>query len=190
MSGEYWVTIEVDSTDGHGVADEKEYWFFNPEIALGIDGSISFGTVRPGTPAYSNTIRVSNAAEPGSGVMMDMFIAGTNFYDPNPSPAMCPITNQLDLDNFAYYASSGAYTTGSVGGLCVDIEGYSTIPHGTQITSAKEVIGCQMFGPGVYQPGNVLSPESEMAITFRLNLPEPCVGDFSSGSIFFWGEAI
>jgi len=29
-----------------------------------------------------------------------------------------------------------------------------------------------------------------MAITFRLFLPEPCNGDFDTGNIYFWGEAI
>ena len=29
-----------------------------------------------------------------------------------------------------------------------------------------------------------------MALTFRLDLPEPCNGDFDTGSIYFWGEAI
>ena len=38
--------------------------------------------------------------------------------------------------------------------------------------------------------GNALSPGSEMALTFRLSMPEPCVGDFSEGQIYFWGEAI
>ena len=41
-----------------------------------------------------------------------------------------------------------------------------------------------------YSYGNVLSPGSEIAITFRLDYPEPCNGDFSKGSINFWGEAI
>ncbi len=43
---------------------------------------------------------------------------------------------------------------------------------------------------GGYYLGNVLSPGAEIALTFRLALPEPCNGDFDSGSIFFWGEAI
>ena len=29
-----------------------------------------------------------------------------------------------------------------------------------------------------------------MAVTFRLALPEPCNGDFDTGQLFFWGEAI
>jgi len=41
-----------------------------------------------------------------------------------------------------------------------------------------------------YSAGNVLSPGSEMAITFRLDLPEPCNGDFDAGAIYFWAEAV
>ena len=29
-----------------------------------------------------------------------------------------------------------------------------------------------------------------MALTFRLDLPSPCSGDYTDGSIFFWGEAV
>jgi len=42
----------------------------------------------------------------------------------------------------------------------------------------------------LYSAGNVLSPGAEIAITFKLGLPEPCVGDFSDGAIHFWGEAV
>jgi hypothetical protein len=38
--------------------------------------------------------------------------------------------------------------------------------------------------------GNTLTPGAEMALIFKLDMPEPCVGDFSEGSIYFWGEAI
>jgi hypothetical protein len=29
-----------------------------------------------------------------------------------------------------------------------------------------------------------------MSLTFRLNVPEPCNGNFNSGHIYFWGEAV
>jgi len=190
MSGEYWITPEVEDLTGlFGTTDEKEFWFFNPQIALAIDGAIDFGTVRPGVSSYSPTITLGNDAEAGSGVLMEMFIAGTDFYDPSSSGAKCPTTNQLALTNFAYFATNGAYST--QGKSCSDTEGYSSIPYGDRITQGKEVIGCDKYGTGgMYTPGNVLTPQSEMSLTFRLKLPEPCNGDFSSGSIYFWGEAI
>jgi hypothetical protein len=65
------------------------------------------------------------------------------------------------------------------------------IPHGERITQAKEIIGTEIYKSNIVsQIGNVLTPGSEMALTFRLDLPEPCNGDFDSGSIYFWGEAI
>jgi len=38
--------------------------------------------------------------------------------------------------------------------------------------------------------GNVLAPGAEMAITFKLSLPEPCNGNFDTGSLYFFGEAV
>jgi len=88
-----------------GMMDENEYWFFNPVIALDIEGDMTFHGddgkegVRPGSDAYSDTILVGNDADKGSGVLLDMFISGTDFYDSQSSGARCPTTNQLSLDN-------------------------------------------------------------------------------------------
>ncbi|MFH1290453.1 MAG: hypothetical protein ABIH92_03530, partial [Nanoarchaeota archaeon] len=86
MYGEYWVTVEAEDYDGlFGTMDENEYWFFNPIIALSIDGDLTFEDVRPGASAYSSTLLVGNDADAGSGVMMDMFVTGTDFYDSSSS---------------------------------------------------------------------------------------------------------
>ena len=88
MYGEYWITVEAEDLDGlFGTMDENEYWFLNPEIALEIEGDLTFEDVRPGTNAYSDTLLVGNAADDGSGVRLDMFISGTDFYDPTSSGA-------------------------------------------------------------------------------------------------------
>lgn len=194
MQDEYWVTVEAVDLDGlSGTMDENEYWFFNPEIALTIDGDLTFENVRPGTMSYSETLLVGNDAEDGSGVRMDMFISGTDFYDSSSSGAMCPNTNQLALDNFAYFATHGAYSTQADGRD--DAEGYVPINYGigfndpTPFYNTHEIM---QAGPmnGPYYQSNILSPGAEMALTFRLDLPEPCNGDFDTGSIYFWGEAI
>jgi len=113
MHGQYWITANVvDLDDQLGTMAENEFWYFNPTIALTMSGlPLRFGTVRPGTVAYSNTITVGNGAEAGSGVLMDMFVTGTDFTDPAHSGAKCPSTNQLSLQNFRYYAVNGAYGT-------------------------------------------------------------------------------
>jgi hypothetical protein len=129
-----------------------------------------------------------------------MFISGTDFYDPSSSGAACPITNQLALTNFRYFATNGAYNTGynkANSGTCsglrkaADVEGYVGIAYGNRIDQSCEILGNNKFDtvPAAPTLGNTLTPGSEMSLTFKLSMPEPCVGDFSDGSIYFWGEA-
>ncbi|MDD5178157.1 MAG: hypothetical protein PHT54_02655 [Candidatus Nanoarchaeia archaeon] len=196
MYGEYWVTAEVTDLDGlQNTVDENEYWFFNPTIALSVEGDLGFANVRPGTAAYSPTLLVGNDADAGSGVMLDMFITGTDFYDSSSSGAMCPTTNQLSLDSFDYYAVNGAYSTADSWGH--DAEGYVDIEYGNSFSTTLYNDAEIIRGPvhldvddGNYFAGNILAPGAEMSLTFRLMLPEPCNGDFDTGSIYFWGEAI
>jgi hypothetical protein len=194
MYGEYWVTVEAEDLDGLlGTMDENEYWFFNPMIALTIDGSLEFDNVRPGTSSYSETIAVGNDADEGSGVRMDMFISGTDFYDSSSSGAKCPVTNQLSLDSFRYFATHGAYSTQA--DARSDAEGYVGIGYGVGFNDPNpfyDAYEIMQSGPknGPYYQSNIVSPGAEMSVTFRLDLPEPCNGDFDTGSIYFWGEAI
>lgn len=204
MYGEYWITVEATDLDGlSGTMAENEYWFLNPTIALTIDGDLVFSDVRPGTSAYSETLLIGNDADEGSGVLLDMFISGTDFYDSTSSGAMCPTTNQLVLgdgdpicesgDPFCYFATSGTYSTAT--DPRNDAEGYVGIDYGIGFNNPdpfydnNEIMQVPAI-PGPYFPGNILAPGAEMALTFRLNLPEPCNGDFDTGSIYFWGEAI
>lgn len=208
MQGEYWLTANVVDIDNQTESmHENEYWFFNPVIALTLDGlPLAFGNVRPGTVAYSSTILVGNDAEPSSGVMLDMFMTGTDFTDPAHSGAMCPNSNQLALTNFGYYATNGAYGTqndlqndpnfpapGNSVERTRDSEGYVNIEYGNLFSPIlydnAEVIQSPLK-KGPYYIGNMLSPGSEMAVTFKLGLPEPCNGDFTYGYFYFWGEAI
>ncbi len=203
MYGEYWITVEAtDLDDLSGVMDENEYWFLNPAIALSIDGYMTFENVRPGTESYSDTLLIGNDADDGSGVMLDMFISGTDFYDSSSSGAKCPTTNQLLLgdgdskceatDPFCYFVTNGAYSSSS--DPRKDAEGYVGIDYGIGFNNPdpfynnNEILQAQKVGP--YYTANILAPGAEMALTFRLNLPEPCNGDFDTGSIYFWGEAI
>lgn len=205
MYGEYWITVEAVDLDGlSGTMDENEYWYLNPEIALNIDGDLVFEDVRPGTSSYSDTILIGNDADESSGVMLDMFITGTDFYDSSSSGAMCPTTNQLGLENFRYYVTNGAYSSDEdksadfvAGGNArnTDDEGYTNIEYGIGFNNPwKFYDNAEILqaGPsiGPYYGANILAPGAEMALTFKLDLPEPCNGDFDSGQIFFWGEAI
>ncbi|MEM3074756.1 MAG: hypothetical protein QW727_02330 [Candidatus Pacearchaeota archaeon] len=200
MYGEKWVTVEALDGDGlSGTMAENERWFLNPIVALSVEGDLTFDNVRPGTSAFSETILVGNEADAGSGVMMDMFISGTDFYDSSSSGARCPVTNQLSLSQFSYFATNGAYSTqspfgGSYVGPGADSKGYKGIVYGIGFNdpnpfyNTAEILPAQQIGP--YYTANLLAPGAEMALTFRLNMPEPCNGNFDTGSIFFWGEAI
>ncbi|NOZ80679.1 MAG: carboxypeptidase regulatory-like domain-containing protein [DPANN group archaeon] len=194
MEGEYWVAAEVEDLDGLlANAKEKQWWYLNPEVSVTVTGSVDFGTVRPGTSSYSDTLLIENTAASGSGVLLDMAISGSDFYDPTSSGAKCPTSNVLTLDRFRYHASNGAYRTTSVAPRG-DGEGYFNIPYEVSDPSDRLPI---ISGAGIvdlagkpYEAGNVLSPGAEIALTFRLDLPEPCNGDFSDGSLYFWGTAI
>jgi len=241
MYGEYYINTEVEDYDGNlAVLDENEYWFLNPMIAISITGDINFGSVRPGTFAYSDTLLVENDADDDSGVLLDMTISGTDFYDPASSGAKCPVSNRLrlntggsdltlgrnpagaitsydpgaqgicdstgdlsietDVDPLCYFAANGGYTTAN-DAVRRDVKGYVGIPYEagsdneripiiTGATAVDTPINLITLGTVEYFGGNILPPGDEVAITFRLYLPEPCNGDFSDGSIFFWATAI
>ncbi len=209
MHGEYWVQPEARDLDGlRDLSDEKEYWFLNPVIALTLSNSdkLSFPTIRPGATGYSETLLVGNGAESGSGVLLDMFIAGTDFFDPEPTGAKCPTSNVLELTNFGYYAVNGAYSSADDQQTdnneydpqttrTLDAENYLNIQYGDHFDKSMyneaEILQANPINGGALGYGaNLLSPGAKMALTFRLDLPEPCTGDFSQGSIFFWGEAV
>ena len=180
MYGEYWVTVEAEDYDGLvGTMANNEYWYLNPIIALSIDGDLVFDEVRPGARAISETLLVGNDADDGSGVLLDMYISGTDFYDSSSSGAMCPTTNQLSLGAFTYDVVNGQFFVDDLG-----------ILYGDTIAQAGRIMDSVLFGAAGPNPTNFLAPGAEMAITFQLDLPEPCNGDFDTGSIYFWGEAI
>jgi hypothetical protein len=195
MYGEHDITVEAVDLDGLTTQmAEVETWFLNPIIELAVDGGISFTEVRPGTSSYSDRVLITNEADDGSGVLLDMFISGTDFYDSSSSGAKCGTSNVLKLENFRYYATSGSYSTHS--DARKDAEGYVPIAYGKGFNDPNpfygnnEIIQSTSKLNGVYNAGNVLSPGADLSLVFRLNLPEPCNGDFDTGQIFFWGEAI
>ena len=108
----------------------------------------------------------------------------------------------MELEAFRYFATNGAYSTyqdaedDSAGSVTrdKDSEGYVNIEYGDAFNNPfpfyddAEILQAQPVGP--YWTANLLTPGADMAVTFRLDLPEPCNGDFDTGSIYFWGEAI
>ncbi len=206
MHKEHGVKIKVEDSDNLTAVDTGENWFLNPIVTITRDSlNLQFGETRPGTISYSNTVLVGNGAETGSGVMMDMFISGTDFYDYDHSGAKCPTSNVLRLNNFRYYAVNGAYTTADdqeqdddtydpQTQRNLDPEGYVNIQYGDHffrtMYDEAEILQAPAKVGSNYWAANLLSPGSKMAITFKLTLPEPCEGTFSQGDIYFWGEAV
>ena len=191
--GQVEVTVEAEDLDGlTSQMVELESWYLNPYIELDVDGELMFDEVRPGTSSYSDRVLVGNAADDGSGVLLDMFISGTDFYDSSSSGAKCGDSNVLELENFRYYATNGPSSTHSDGRS--DAEGYVPIEYGIGFNDPNpfynnnEIIQAKPLGP--YYTANILAPGAEMSLVFRLDLPEPCNGDFDTGQIYFWGEAI
>jgi len=183
MSGQYWMQAVV--TDDQGAQDsvrEDSFFWFNPSIGLQVldaPSGLVFGSVSPGSTGYSQTIRLRSIVASGSGVILDVDVLGTDFYDPSSSGAMCPTTNQLELSNFRYYATKGSHDTSGSTNPAPDGEGYLPIGY-----IQKNIMG----NLGV--PASQLTEGSEFAITFKLNLPLPCSGNFVVGAINFVGEAI
>jgi hypothetical protein len=199
--GEYWVVAAAqDDTCLWGTFDENEFWYFNPSIELSIsDSEIDFDNVIPGARAYSQTILVTNDAAPGSGVQLRAGISGFNLFDSNPSLAMCPTSNELALTSFGYYATLGSYDTYM--NLGADAEGYDGIPYEDGSDDGMNpLIGPDGDGMGrewiIDSNLGILPEGGDIAITFRLDLPKPCQGNFDSGMgpngefVMFWAEAV
>jgi len=182
MYGEYWIGYEAENSNGLLGYFGSWYYFLNPIIALSLDGDLDFDYVTPGTSSYSSTLLLGNDGDVGSGVMLDMFITGTDFYDSSSSDAICPVGNVLGLENLLYFASNGDYST--IKNKGADKDGYSPIGKGDYFGSinyrSNRIIDSD--------EGNSLAPGSEMAIKFRLDVPSPCKGNFDTGSIYFWAR--
>ncbi|MEK7765828.1 MAG: hypothetical protein AAB368_06280, partial [bacterium] len=185
--GEKFLSIRVEDQDGlMSLMTESEFVFLNPVVAIDVTGGpIVFddgdgdGSVTPGNIAYSGAIIVHSAVDDDSSVELEMAISGTDFYDPISSHARCPDSNVLELTNFRYFATQADYDTNANAGT--DIEGYDSIPYETGDISDRQPI---------IDLNNVLDEGAEMTVHFKLSMPQPCVGHFTDGDIYFWGRAI
>ena len=191
MYGEHWLQWQAVDLDGlRGGSTIRENWFLNPEINIDIEGDVNFGSVLPGHTAY-DTIYITNLAE--GGVILNMTISGSDFYDPASSGAKCPTSNVMrlnndnegegqegcDSDNFCYYAVKGVHSTFT--NIDADAEGYDSIPYETSNPTQRELI---------IDANSLMSPGDDITMTVRLIKPEPCNGEFTDGSIFIWGKPI
>lgn len=205
MYGQYWIVPEVMDVDGQRrVINESELFYLNPVISISINDTVRFNNLTIGKTSYSNEIEVKNNADAGSGVKLDMFISGTNFYTTNGADVGCsPEENRLNLSFFRYYAENGIYSTtndleiGRIGGLAreKDSEGYVNMDYGFGFNNPNVFYdGFEMIQDGqngAYYDGNEIGIGESVKIKFKLNVPaDICSSTFDAGEIYLWAEAI
>jgi hypothetical protein len=157
----------------------------------------------PGKTVYSNNITIKNNADDGGGVILDMFISGTDFHSSSIF-SYCPEQQTLSLNRFRYYAENGVYNTsdtnlsnqegfrpinygGGFNNPNLFYNSYEIIPKDTYMPNYEGVLE---YNNGPYYHANELEPDQEIKVKFKLDIPAECHGTFEQGNIYFWGEAI
>jgi len=188
------------SCDPQVVKRGVDQLFFNPSLAVTLTGGpINFGAVEPGTVATADPVRLKNNAEAESGVVMDMYIASSDYFKDVSSTApdaLCPTGNGIKYDQFSYYATKGSLNSGannnnfpalgaSGSGICkANCDEFTTLPsHSGEIGDMCRIINNN-------EGDSLLAQGSEMCITFRLNVPDPCYGKFTDGKFHFVGRVV
>ena len=143
-----------------------------------------------------------------------MFITGKDWYPTGSNLGRCwdgtGFVNYLPLSAFSYYAEQGSYSTRdeiipkdngySSVIRTVDSEGYvnvnKLINQGFEekMFDDAELIqaGGKVAANKGYNANTLSSGTTGISMTFKLELPEPCYGNFESGANGFtiWAEAI
>ena len=174
--GTYWAGVEmIDANGKYEQMEEYEYWFLNPILALDTssENSLNFGVRNFGERIYSDVIIVENSAETGAGVPLNMSISGIDLYNSEGQLVECEGTDKFLLKNIKYYAVNGAYNT-QENNPNSDNEGYSPISY------EDEAIIDNL-------QGNMLTLGAQMALMFRIDIPENCKGSFDSGIVKITG---
>ncbi len=200
------LAVSVQATDGDldvcaaAATTVESIWTdwinFNPTLALDLTGGpIDFGSVEPGSETVSNTVYLLNDAEDGSGVVMDMYIASDDYFtDPVTPGAICPTGNGIRYDQFRYYATKGSINSGANNnafpalgetvGCSADPDEFTDLPsHSGDIQDMCHIVNH-------IASGSLLSQGSEMSVTFKLSVPNPCEGHFTDGEFHFVGRVV
>ena len=161
------------------------------QVSISIDSNeILFNYVKNSKISYSQDLAIANTAEYGSGVLLDLFITGTDFYDTTNKYSYCDGLKKLSLSRIKFFASKGNYNTRGLPDA--DDEGYrpikTTEPFSSNFYQNKDILP---KGPvGSYFWGNLLSSEEKLNISFKIDIPKYCKGNFNNGSIYLWAEAV
>lgn len=193
--GQKWFGVKAVDVDGlEGTLNEASSYFCNPSLDLFVSGDIDFGTLGPGEQG-SSTFSVENTGEDGSGVEVILSITGKDFYDPSPSGGICPTSNVLKLQGVEAPSDTifetGFWYSANRGSLSTD--GFKRIPYGDEIVDSDPIFSESDSSmnwrdwSGLFYPMTV---GSETTMTLYLGIPQPCNGQFSSGSISLWALAV
>lgn len=168
--GQYYISIEAkDIDESPGILNKYDYKFFNPSLAISIDGDITIINLKPGHTEYSDTILVANEADDSSRVPVYLYISGTSLTDSVMNEHFdCP--GGLNPSDISYFAVNGAWSTQNDPGA--DNEGYVPLNYNSQMV---------IFNPD----WNILYPGAEMTITFKITAPINCIGYFDQGNVIF-----
>lgn len=199
-NGELPISVQATSSSKECAPEtvllgEADWMTFNPTLTLDlVGGPISFGAVTPGSVATSNTVRLANVGE--DGVVMDMYVASDDYFtDPSNPNALCPTGNGIKYSQFSYYATKGSLNSGlngktpsvdyGLGDVCVsNSDEFTTLPsHSGEIADMCRIINTQ-------EGSSFLAQGSEMALTFKLNVPSVCHGSFTDGQFHFAGRVL
>ncbi len=199
-TGQYEVFVRAtDQTGLTGDSNMIHSIYLNPTIELTLDGSINFGSVKQGTTSISNSVYIRNDAAPEeSAVVLDMYISSDNFFtDPINASATCGTSTGIPHTSFGYYATKGYLNSGGndngfpgVGNYSTDVcvaglDGFTNMT----VESLPSVSNmCRIINSGFED--SLLTQDSEMSLTFQLDVPTPCEGTFTDGKFYFVGEVV
>jgi len=177
---------------------------FNPSLALALTGGpVDFGSTSPGSTAISTTVYLENDAEDGSGVVMDMYIAADDYFaDPTNPSAFCGTGNGIPYYQFKYYATKGSINSGSndnffpalgatvndpnipINICTADVDEFTYLTsHSGEIDDMCRILNWE-------RDWSLLNQGGEMSITFKLEVPDPCYGNFTDGQFRFVGRVV
>ncbi len=171
MYSQYWITAEVSTmSSGKKIAENMNlFYFFNPFISISVKGGdVKFEGTRPEEKSLSNEIIVINEGDYGYNVPLEIFISGTNLYDSNAFKARCPTSNQLSLKQIKY---KSRYKGQESEFTKID---YSTRPDLSIIEPILE--------------GYPINEREEVGLTFQIEFPERCNGNFDDGFLYIWAK--
>jgi len=177
MQGWGDIKAVVDSTYGEKANVYVGTWYLNSAIYVNTDPlTIEFPDAHTGETVYSNIIKMLSGVELDSPVPLQSFVS---------------TDNQISLENLYYYAENDGYTT--LDDPRADSEGFINLFEADHFEiyyfyNNAEIMHSLDILPEEY-PGNILEPDGEINLRFRLDVPENWTGHHNECDLYIWGRA-